>query len=87
VSVPPIGIGAGAACDGQVLVFHDALGLDDRVAPRFVRRYAALAADAATALSRYVADVRSRSFPGPDESYHLSGDVAEVLDLYAGLSE
>jgi len=79
VSVPTIGIGAGPSCDGQVLVFHDLLGLEDRVLPKFVRRYASLKADAVAALSTFASDVRGRRFPNPDESYHLGGDVARQL--------
>jgi 3-methyl-2-oxobutanoate hydroxymethyltransferase len=85
VPVPTIGIGAGPHCDGQVLVLHDVLGLEDRIAPKFVRRYASLKAEGVEALSRYAADVRSGAFPSDAESYHLSDEVAEVLGLYAGL--
>ncbi len=70
VPVPTIGIGAGPHCDGQVLVFHDLLGLDDRLAPRFVRRYASLRDEAVKALTAFAADVRSGEFPTPSESYH-----------------
>lgn len=69
VPVPTIGIGAGAACDGQVLVMHDLLGLDPRWAPRFVRRYAQLGRAAARAFARYAADVRAGRFPGSGEVY------------------
>ena len=69
VSVPTIGIGAGPACDGQVLVLHDLLGLEDRVLPRFVRRYAALRTEGTAAVAAFAADVRSGAFPGPDETY------------------
>lgn len=72
VPVPTIGIGAGPRCDGQVLVFHDVLGLDDRLAPRFVRRYAELKADGVKALAAFAADVRSGAFPSATESYHRS---------------
>jgi 3-methyl-2-oxobutanoate hydroxymethyltransferase len=82
VTVPTIGIGAGVACDGQVLVMHDLLGLEDRVTPRFVRRYASMKADAVSAVSAYAADVRARRFPNAEESYHLTDEVAEVLGLY-----
>ena len=82
VSVPTIGIGAGPWCDGQVLVFHDLLGFEDRIAPKFVRRYAALKGDAVDAMRHFVADVRSGDFPSSDESYHLTGEVAEALGLY-----
>jgi 3-methyl-2-oxobutanoate hydroxymethyltransferase len=89
IPVPTIGIGAGPSCDGQVLVFHDLLGLEDRVLPKFVRRYASLKADAVAAVARYADDVRNHHFPIVEESYHLSGDVArrlntpaEVIGLY-----
>jgi 3-methyl-2-oxobutanoate hydroxymethyltransferase len=79
VAVPTIGIGAGPWCDGQVLVFHDLLGLEDRVLPKFVRRYASLKADAVAAMAAYAADVRARRFPADAESYHLSADVSRQL--------
>ena len=83
VGVPTIGIGAGPDCDGQVLVFHDILGLQDDLRPKFVRRYAELGAEAVDALSRYVADVRAGEFPSEDESYSLNADTAAALRLYA----
>jgi 3-methyl-2-oxobutanoate hydroxymethyltransferase len=82
VDVPTIGIGAGRHCDGQVLVFHDLLGLEDRMSPKFVRRYGSLKADAVAAMSAYADDVRSGAFPSDAESYHLSDEVAELLGLY-----
>ena len=82
VAVPTIGIGAGPSCDGQVLVFHDLLGIEDRVLPKFVRRYASLKADAVAAIAAYADDVRTRRFPSDAESYHLADDVAEALGLY-----
>ena len=84
VSVPTIGIGAGDGCDGQVLVYHDLLGIEDRMAPKFVRRYADLGTDAVEALSRFVADVRGGAFPSEAETYHASDDLSEALSLYAG---
>ena len=81
VTVPTIGIGAGPSCDGQVLVLHDLLGLEDRRAPRFVRRYADLKADALEAVSAFAADVRARRFPSDAESYHGGDETARVLDL------
>jgi 3-methyl-2-oxobutanoate hydroxymethyltransferase len=69
LDVPTIGIGAGPACDGQVLVFHDVLGFNER-APKFVRRYAELGAEATAALTAYAADVRSGAFPSDAEVYH-----------------
>ncbi|MDQ6724826.1 MAG: 3-methyl-2-oxobutanoate hydroxymethyltransferase [Actinomycetota bacterium] len=80
VAVPTIGIGAGPDCDGQVLVIHDLLGLEDRIAPKFVRRYGALKADAIAAVAAYADDVRDGSFPSDAESYHLADDVAASLD-------
>ena len=82
VDVPTIGIGAGPYCDGQVLVFHDLLGIEERLAPKFVRRYASLRDDAVAALAAYAADVRGGRFPDDSESYHLNGEVAEALSLY-----
>ena len=71
LSIPTIGIGSGRGCDGQVLVFHDLLGLYDGKAPRFVKRYADLAAETRTALERYAADVRSGAFPGDEHTYSI----------------
>jgi 3-methyl-2-oxobutanoate hydroxymethyltransferase len=82
VPVPTIGIGAGRHCDGQVLVYHDLLGMEDRRTPKFVRQYAALKADATNAVAHFAADVRSGRFPSSDETYHLADDVAEALGLY-----
>ena len=82
VSVPTIGIGAGPHCDGQVLVYHDVLGIEDRITPKFVRRYADLKADAVGALSAFAADVRTGRFPAHEESYHLNSEQAEALGLY-----
>jgi 3-methyl-2-oxobutanoate hydroxymethyltransferase len=69
VAVPTIGIGASAACDGQVLVSEDILGLFADFKPRFVKRYAELGGEIEDAAARYAADVRSRSFPGPDNIF------------------
>jgi 3-methyl-2-oxobutanoate hydroxymethyltransferase len=81
VDVPTIGIGAGPWCDGQVLVFHDVLGLQDRVLPKFVRRYASLKDDAVHALAAFADDVREHRFPADAESYHLPDDVARALGV------
>jgi len=67
--IPTIGIGAGPGCDGQVLVFHDMLGLFRGLKPRFVKRYAELGEAAAEAIARYAAEVRDGSFPGPEHEY------------------
>jgi 3-methyl-2-oxobutanoate hydroxymethyltransferase len=82
VDVPTIGIGAGGDCDGQVLVYHDVLGIEERMAPKFVRRYASLGNAAVEAIAAFADDVRSGRFPSDDESYHLSEEVAESLSLY-----
>ena len=82
VDIPTIGIGAGAACDGQVLVYHDVLGIEDRVLPKFVRRYADLKQVGIEALQRFAADVRSGAFPSDAETYHLTAEQAEALGLY-----
>ncbi len=84
VDVPTIGIGAGRDCDGQVLVFHDVLGIEDRITPKFVRRYAEIGTASVEALSAFAADVRGGSFPNDDESYHLTAETAETLGLYGG---
>ncbi|MGB3053753.1 MAG: 3-methyl-2-oxobutanoate hydroxymethyltransferase [Acidimicrobiales bacterium] len=82
VNVPTIGIGAGPECDGQVLVYHDVLGIEDRMAPKFVRRYADVKGVSVAAMATFAEDVRAGTFPGPAESYHLSAEVAEALNLY-----
>lgn len=83
VDVPTIGIGAGPACDGQVLVYHDVLGLQTDLQPKFVRRYADLAGDVVDALGRFAADVRSGGFPSEQESYSMGPEAAAALRLYA----
>ena len=82
LSIPTIGIGAGPDCDGQVLVMHDLLGLEDRIAPKFVRRYEDLKARSVAAVATYASDVRSGSFPAPGECYRLSTEQAESMALY-----
>jgi 3-methyl-2-oxobutanoate hydroxymethyltransferase len=69
VSIPTIGIGAGNACDGQVLVINDMLGLNNAFKPRFVRRYANLEQIISDAVKNYVADVKRKDFPNESESY------------------
>ncbi|HMC23458.1 MAG TPA: 3-methyl-2-oxobutanoate hydroxymethyltransferase [Thermoanaerobaculia bacterium] len=82
VSVPTIGIGAGPACDGQVLVFHDLLGLYDGHTPKFVRRYANTGEEMRKAIAKYLEDVRSGRFPdGASESFHMSS-TEELKKLY-----
>lgn len=79
VDAPTIGIGAGPHTDGQVLVFHDVLGLGSGRYPKFVRSYASLFDDAVSAIQNYVADVTAGNFPGDDESYHIADEVAAEL--------
>jgi 3-methyl-2-oxobutanoate hydroxymethyltransferase len=69
ISIPTIGIGAGASCDGQVLVFHDVMGLNRQFQPKFVRRYADLSGTIVEAARRYTNDVREGSFPSEQESF------------------
>jgi 3-methyl-2-oxobutanoate hydroxymethyltransferase len=70
VSIPTIGIGASPACDGQILVLEDMLGLSPRV-PKFVKRYGTLSPGIAKAVADYAAEVRSRAFPGPEHVYSM----------------
>ena len=92
VAVPTIGIGAGRWCDGQVLVFHDVVGLEDRIVPKFVRRYGALKADGIAAVAAYADDVRAGRFPNDGESYHLPEGVElnerddDMGGLYGGVA-
>jgi len=79
VPVPTIGIGAGPACDGQVLVFHDVLGLHDGPRPRFVRRYAELADAAVAGLAAFAADVRAGRFPTEAEGYAAPAELTAAL--------
>ncbi len=79
VSVPTIGIGAGVKTDGQVLVFHDVLGLHDGRLPKFVRTYANLHGDAIEALQAFFLDVEKGEFPSEDETYHMPEETVRAL--------
>ena len=79
VPIPTIGIGAGPGCDGQVLVGHDLLGLEDRVTARFAKRYADLGTAAREALAAFAAEVRDGAFPDADHSYAMKPEVAMAL--------
>ena len=79
VPVPTIGIGAGPYCDGQVLVYHDVLGLHHGRLPRFVRQYTHLADIATEALERFFADIESGTFPADNESYHMDEASARAF--------
>ncbi len=69
LTIPTIGIGAGPACDGQVLVVHDMLGLNDQFSAKFVKKYAALAEDVREAARLFAAEVREGRYPGPEHSF------------------
>jgi 3-methyl-2-oxobutanoate hydroxymethyltransferase len=79
IEIPVIGIGAGPATDGQVLVFHDLLGIRDGLGPRFVKRYANLQQEMNAGVTAYAEDVRTRRYPGPEHTYKI--DPAEVAEL------
>jgi 3-methyl-2-oxobutanoate hydroxymethyltransferase len=84
LSIPTIGIGAGPHCDGQVLVFHDLLGLGEEFRPRFVRRYAELGTSIEEALRSFAQDVRGGRFPGPEHSYGSPPSSAPTEDEESG---
>ena len=79
LEVPTIGIGAGPSCDGQVLVFHDLLGLGSGTPPKFVRRYAEVGRIATEAIASFADDVRSGKFPSDAESYHAPEGLGDAL--------
>jgi 3-methyl-2-oxobutanoate hydroxymethyltransferase len=85
LEIPVIGIGAGPATDGQVLVFHDLLGIRDGLGARFVKRYANLQQEMNDGVSAYAADVRARRYPGPEHTYSI--DPAELAELQAQLAD
>ena len=80
LEIPVIGIGAGPATDGQVLVFHDLLGIRDGLGARFVKRYANLQQEMNDGVSAYAEDVRARRYPGPEHCYSI--DPAELAELH-----
>jgi 3-methyl-2-oxobutanoate hydroxymethyltransferase len=80
VGIPTLGIGAGPDCDGQVLVYHDLLGLTEGHLPRFVKRYANLSREIRDALEAYAVDVRAGTFPGEEHTYSMT---EEELDAFA----
>jgi len=83
VETPTIGIGAGPECDGQVLVFHDLLGLTFNPPAKFVRRYADIGSSIRDAVRAYAEDVKSGAFPSDSESYHLSKETRAALETIA----
>ena len=84
MEIPVIGIGAGPATDGQVLVFHDLLGIRDGLGPRFVKRYANLQAQMNEGVGAFAEDVRGRRYPAPEHTYSIDPDeLAELQELLA----
>lgn len=79
VKIPTIGIGSGPATDGQVLVFHDLLGLNPEFQPKFLKRYLEGFSLAQAAIAQYAGEVRARAFPGPEHSFSLNPDVLKRL--------
>jgi 3-methyl-2-oxobutanoate hydroxymethyltransferase len=84
LAIPTIGIGAGSSCDGQVLVWHDMLGIYEGHVPRFVKRYADLHGEIKRALERYVEDVRSGAFPEEQHTYAMPEEELEAFRALSG---
>jgi 3-methyl-2-oxobutanoate hydroxymethyltransferase len=79
LKIPTIGIGAGKDCDGQVLVYHDLVGLFERFTPKFVKRYVHLSPMIRDALLQYKAEVKNGTFPGPEHSFVMKREEAEKI--------
>jgi 3-methyl-2-oxobutanoate hydroxymethyltransferase len=87
MEIPVIGIGAGAATDGQVLVFHDLLGIYDGHAARFVKRYADVRGEMVKGVEAFAAEVRERKYPEPDHGYTMAPDeVARLREMLPTLT-
>jgi 3-methyl-2-oxobutanoate hydroxymethyltransferase len=84
IEIPVIGIGAGPATDGQVLVFHDLLGIRDGLGPRFVKRYANLQQEMNDGVAAYAEDVRTRRYPGPEHTYKIKPEELTELQALLG---
>jgi 3-methyl-2-oxobutanoate hydroxymethyltransferase len=84
LEIPTIGIGAGPACDGQVLVYHDLLGLYEGRAPRFVKRYADVAIEIKRALEQFASDVRTRAFPEEQHTYSIPDEELRLFEERLG---
>jgi 3-methyl-2-oxobutanoate hydroxymethyltransferase len=80
LDIPTIGIGAGAGCDGQVLVTHDLLGIFERFTPRFVKRYADLAVEMRKAFYEYITEVKANTFPGVEHTVEMDDDEWQSLE-------
>ena len=85
LTIPTLGIGAGVGCDGQVLVYHDLIGMYDRFTPKFVRRYAAVSEAISSALLSFGEDVTDRSFPAEEHTYKI--DDSELNEFHRLLGE
>jgi 3-methyl-2-oxobutanoate hydroxymethyltransferase len=85
IEIPVIGIGAGPDTDGQVLVFHDLLGIYDGHAPRFAKRYHDLRGEMVSAVSQYASEVRAHEFPAPEHSYSI--DQVELKEFRQALAK
>lgn len=79
VSIPTIGIGAGPGCDGQVLVMHDILGMNENLQPRFVKQFADLATPMQAAFAAYKAEVEARTFPAREHEFKIRKEVLDTL--------
>ena len=79
VSIPTIGIGSGAGCDGQVLVIHDMLGMYDKIEPKFVKKYLSLSGEITKALEEYRKDVESGQFPAEQHSFSMEKSELDKL--------
>lgn len=82
LTIPTIGIGAGLDCDGQVLVYHDVIGLENRFKPKFVRRFGAAYDDQVAAIGQYTKEVREGTFPTEAETYRANDNLRDALGLY-----
>ena len=80
LEMPTIGIGAGPGCDGQVLVWHDLLGINEGPAPRFVKRYADVAGEIRRGLAAFASDVRSGAYPADEHEYKIAGDELRAFE-------
>jgi len=80
LKIPTIGIGAGLKCDGQILVLHDLLGLNQDFVPKFVKQYAQLADSLKSAVSEYIQEVRNETFPGQEHTYHAKRGVLKQVN-------
>jgi 3-methyl-2-oxobutanoate hydroxymethyltransferase len=84
LKIPTIGIGAGPGCDGQVLVYHDVLGLFDRFTPKFVKQYANVGQSILQALQLYAEDVENGRFPAEEHTYPIAEDELSAFLERAG---